>query len=132
MPKVKFTKEKKEIEVPVGTNLRQAMIDNGVAVYAGFDKKANCGGHGTCGTCRVYVKEGEQNASKRGLKEKLRTALAFFMIGHEDEVRLSCQTQVMGDMTIEATPAFNWYGEELTISRFLKMRLAETTTPPST
>ena len=113
MPKVKFTKERKEIEVPVGTNLRQAMLDNGIPVYAGIEKTLNCGGHGTCGACRVYVKEGEKNVSKKGLKETIRSAFAFYSLGHEDEVRLSCQTQIMGDLSIEATPAFNWYGEDV-------------------
>jgi ferredoxin len=115
MPKVKFVKEKKEIEVPKGTNLRQAMIQNGIPVYRGIHQKsyANCGGKGTCGTCRVYVKDGDENAGKKNLRERLRTAFAFFMIGHEDEARLSCQTTVEGDMTIEATPEFNWYGDEV-------------------
>ena|SRR5437870_6779963 len=115
MPKVKFTKEKKELEVPKGANLRQVMLDNGIGVYRGIHRKrmANCGGHGNCGTCRVYLKSGEENASPRGLRERLRTALAFFMIGHEEEARLSCQTTVEGDMTVEATPEFNWFGEEL-------------------
>src|SRR4029077_14159652 len=96
MPKVTFTKQKKEIEVPKGANLRQVMLDNGIEVYTPFHKKKgmNCGVHGSCGTCRVYLKEGEDNASARGLKEKLRTAFAFFAIGHEGEVRLSCQTKV--------------------------------------
>jgi ferredoxin len=115
MPKVKFVKEKKEIEVAKGANLRDAMIANGVSVYRGIHQKsyANCGGHGRCGTCRVYVKDGEKNTSKKTLMEKMRTALAFFMIGHEDEVRLACQTSVEGDMTVEATPGFNWYGDEI-------------------
>jgi ferredoxin len=115
MPKVKFVKEKKEIEVPKGANLRMAMIQNGIPVYRGIHQKsyANCGGKGSCGTCRVYVKDGDQNASAKGPWERIRTALAFFMIGHEDEARLSCQTSVEGDMTIEATPEFNWYGDEV-------------------
>jgi ferredoxin len=114
MPKIKFTAQKKEIEVPKGTNLRQAMMANGIPVYRGaFNQKANCDGKGMCGKCRVYVKDGDQNASKMGLWEKLRTSLAPFMIGHEDEARLSCQTTVEGDMSVEATPEFNWFGDEI-------------------
>jgi len=115
MPKVKFTKEKKEIEVPKGANLRLAMIENGIPVYRGVHQKsyANCGGKGQCGTCRVYIKDGDDHASPKGLKERLRSVLAWWIIGHEDEVRLSCQTTVEGDMTVEGTPEFNWYGEEI-------------------
>lgn len=32
-------------------------------------------------------------------------------LGHEDELRLSCQMCVYGDCTIETRPAFNWHGE---------------------
>src|SRR5262249_11489032 len=32
-------------------------------------------------------------------------------VGHEDEMRLSCQVQVFGDCAIETRPAFNWSGE---------------------
>lgn len=115
MPKVKFLKEKKEIEVPKGTNLRMAMIQNGIPVYRGVHQKsyANCGGKGRCGTCRVYIKDGDENASAPSVWERMRTALAPFMINHEHEARLSCQTTVEGDMTVEATPEFNWYGDEI-------------------
>lgn len=113
MPRIKFVKEKKEIEVPAGTNLRQAMLDNKVPVYSGIHQVLNCGGRGTCGSCRVHVKEGEQNLSGKTFLERLRMALAFFPIGHESEVRLSCQAKVQGDVTVEATPAMNWYGEEV-------------------
>lgn len=113
MPKIKFLKEKKDVEVPAGTNLRQAMLDHGIPVYEGIHTKLNCGGRGTCGSCRVYVKDGDKGLSPPGLLEKMRSALAFYAIGHEDEVRLSCQTSVTGDCAIEGTPPFNWYGEEL-------------------
>ena len=32
-------------------------------------------------------------------------------LGHENEIRLACQTKVNGDCEIETTPAFNWSGE---------------------
>ena len=32
-------------------------------------------------------------------------------IGHEDEMRLSCQVQVNGDCTIETTPPLNLSGD---------------------
>jgi ferredoxin len=33
------------------------------------------------------------------------------VIGHEDEMRLSCQVRVNGDCTVETQPAMNWSGE---------------------
>jgi ferredoxin len=33
------------------------------------------------------------------------------VIGHEDEMRLSCQVRVNGDCAVETQPAMNWSGE---------------------
>src|SRR5580704_11337549 len=111
MPKVTFVNEKKEIEVPVGANLRQEARKAGVEVYQGLARYLNCFGHGTCGTCRVLVKKGAENLSAKGIIERFTLGRMFSAIGHEDEMRLSCQARVMGDCTIETRPTFNWSGE---------------------
>jgi ferredoxin len=114
MPTIKFKKEKdktkKEIEVPAGMNLRAAMQSNQVEVYEGIHKKLNCGGKGTCGTCRVHIVKGAENASPPGFIERMRIKFSWFAIGHEDEVRLSCQAQVNGDMTVNERAETNLYG----------------------
>lgn len=124
MPKIKFLKEKdkekKEIEVEKGINLRKAMMTAGINPYSDFHTRTdsffgrlrNCGGKGSCGTCRVHIKEGMENAGEMGTLEKWRIKLSLFAIGHEDEVRLSCQTTVEGDMTVEERPDFNWSGTD--------------------
>ncbi len=115
MPKVTFVNEKREIEVEPGANLRQAALKAGVAVYPGVNRYLNCRGFGLCGTCRVLVKKGVENLSPKTLIERANlnthplTMLA--VLGHEDEMRLSCQTRVNGDCTIETKPAFNLTGE---------------------
>jgi ferredoxin len=115
MPKVTFVNEKMEIEVPQGANLRKEARKAGVEVHKGLERYLNCRGNGLCGTCRVLVKKGMENLSPRTFMERLNfnahplNMLAF--IGHEDEMRLSCQVQVNGDCTIETHPAFNWSGE---------------------
>jgi len=115
MPKIKFKKvkdkTKKELEVPEGANLREVMETNGIEVYEGLHKKINCGGGGRCGSCRVHVRAGMENLSEMTTIEKWRIRLSWFAIGHEDEVRLSCQTKVNGDCEIEERPAFNWSGD---------------------
>ena len=112
MPKLRFLKEAKEIEVPVGANLREEARKAGVEVYKGLDKYLNCLGHGACGTCRVYIKNDTmKNCSPKGLIEKLRIVFSWFAIGHENEVRLSCQVKVLGDVDVETTPEFNLYGK---------------------
>jgi ferredoxin len=125
MPIVKFIKEKKEIEVPAGANLRKEAMKAGINVHQGvngmgaaINRYFNCHGLGQCGTCRVKIVKGMDNASKMGFIEKMRfkvpipdplPSLAF--IGNEDTMRLACQTLVMGDMEVETGPELNLYGE---------------------
>lgn len=114
MPKVTFVngKEKQVVEVPDGANLRQEALQNNVSLYRGVEKYANCRGLGVCGTCKVIVKAGMEHLSKPGLFEKGRLALMpFAPIGHENEMRLACQTTVHGDCTIETKPALDMDGE---------------------
>ncbi|MFO0880590.1 MAG: 2Fe-2S iron-sulfur cluster-binding protein [Gemmataceae bacterium] len=115
MPKVVFVNEKKEIEVPVGANLRKEARAAGVEVHGTVETVLNCRGNGLCGTCRVLVKQGKENLSPMGLREKanlnLHPVSLLARIGHEEEMRLSCQVQVLGDCTIQTRPAFNWTGE---------------------
>ena len=111
MPKVKFIKEKKEIEVPAGANLRQEARKAGIEVYSGLARYLNCFGHGTCGTCRVLVKKGMENLSPRGPLERFTLFRMLATIGHEQEMRLSCQVKVLGDCTVETQPQQNWSGE---------------------
>ncbi len=133
MPIVKFIKENKEIEVAVGSNLRKAAMDAGVNVHQGvngfgatINKFANCHGLGQCGTCRVNITKGADNASKMGLTEKTRFRVpvptpitpgaldplpCVAYIGNEQTMRLSCKTKVMGDMDVETGPELNLFGD---------------------
>ncbi|OAI41596.1 hypothetical protein AYO40_03000 [Planctomycetaceae bacterium SCGC AG-212-D15] len=111
MPKVTIVNEKKDIDVPEGSNLRIELQKAGVEVYAAKDKYLNCWGHGLCGTCRVLVKKGMENLSPKGKLERFTLATMMTAIGHEEEMRLSCQANVNGDCSIETRPAMNLYGE---------------------
>ena len=114
MPVIKFIKEKKEIEVPDGANLREEAIKAGINVYRAqrhrrrINKYLNCHGLGQCGTCRVKITKGMENTSPMGWRaEKVPRAgsdaadaagldplpcLAF--VGNEETMRLACQTLV--------------------------------------
>ena len=111
MPKVTIVNQKKDLEVPSGANLREELRKNAVEVYPGMARYLNCFGHGQCGTCKVLVKQGKENLSPKGMMEKFTIFRMLSAIGHEDEMRLSCQVQVNGDCTIETTPGINWSGE---------------------
>lgn len=126
MPIIKFVKEKKEIEVPQGAWLRAEAVKAGInlncgvnGIGASINKIVNCMGLGTCGTCRVLIKKGMENTNPMTLREKFKFlvplpepvpgSLAF--IGHEDEMRLACMTQVNGDIEVESSPELNLFGE---------------------
>ena len=110
-----FIKEKKTIEVPYGTNLRKAALENGVQLYWGPQQVVNCLGFGFCGSCKVMVTKGEDNVSKPSLRERLRILLDPLMlvwrIGKERSFRLACRCRVNGDIEVETTPTGNWHGE---------------------
>jgi len=129
MPLVKFTKEKKEIEVPVGANLRNEAIKAGINLNQGLNGMGssinrifNCKGMGLCGTCRVLITEGIENTNKLTMAEwvKFKTVVPtpipdpippLAYIGHEEEMRLACCTIVQGDITVESGPEVNLFGE---------------------
>jgi ferredoxin len=64
---------------------------------AGKKIKSSCGGCATCSDCMIVVKSGEMNLSPQTFEE-LRLLGNVFHITKE---RLSCQTKVMGDVTID-------------------------------
>ena len=51
--------------------------------------------------------------SQKTFWEKLWIAISYFKLGHENEVRLACQTHVEGDVEVLTQPEFNWFGERL-------------------
>ena len=111
MPVVNFVKEKKEIQVPEGANLRREAIKAGVQLYPHVHRFVNCHGLAQCGSCRVLITKGTENASQMGLLERLRLKISMAYIGNEGTMRLACQTRVMGDLTVETQPPLNLFGE---------------------
>lgn len=111
MPVVKFVNEKKQIQVPAGANLRQEAIKAGVQLYPHIHQLLNCHGLSVCGTCRVRITKGMENATPLGRCENLRLKTSFAYIGNEETMRLACQTLVNGDMDVETRPPVNWFGE---------------------
>ena len=129
MPIVKFVKEKKEIEVVEGANLRNEAIAAGInlnqglnGIGASVNKFMNCKGLGMCGTCRVLVTKGMDNTNKLTKREwvKFKTIIptpapdpipCLAYVGHEETMRLGCCTTVFGDIEVETGPEINLFGE---------------------
>ena len=128
MPLVKFTHENKEIEVPAGAVLRTEAIKAGINLNCGLNgygeklnKVFNCKGFGLCGTCRVLITQGIENTNKLTKREwtRFKTPVALIpdpipclaYVGNEETMRLSCMTQVFGDIEVESSPNVNLFGD---------------------
>ncbi len=100
MPVVTFHHEHRSIDVESGTNLRQLMLRVGVPPYKGLSRLTNCRGHNFCGTCAVEVVDGK-GASPRTDDEEI-TLGGNLLIARivEKNIRLACQTKVVGDMVV--------------------------------
>ena len=92
MPQITFVKNKPPLEVPSGTNLMQALLDANIPVAS------SCHGDGVCCKCVMTILKGLENLSPRNETETElldRNPLP-------SEKRVSCQTQVLGDIEIDA------------------------------
>lgn len=104
MPVVTFYNEHRSHEVEAGANLREFMRRVHLSPYKGVDMLTNCRGHNFCGTCAVEVVDGK-GASTRGQDEEatLTGNLAIAKVVDKN-LRLACQTKVMGDMVVKTHP----------------------------
>ena len=99
--------EGKRIECEEGANLRQILLKHGVNLYNGNAKYINCRGIGTCGTCAIQI---EGNVSPANWKDKARRALPPH--NPQRELRLACQTKVLGDIKLTKYDGFWGQGEQ--------------------
>lgn len=91
MPKVTFVQANGQItvvEAAEGERILHIALDNGIPM------EHACGGNGFCTTCMCKVKEGMENLSPRNDREENMGIV-------NDPDRLSCQSEVMGDVTVE-------------------------------
>lgn len=104
MPVVTFYHQHRSHEVNSGTNLREAMLRFGIAPYQGPSLLTNCRGNNFCGTCVVEI-VGGAGASARGQDEEA-TLIGNLAVAKvvEKDIRLSCQTSIVGDMVVKTHP----------------------------
>lgn len=91
MPKVTFVQQNGQItvvEANEGDRILHIALDNGIPM------EHACGGNGFCTTCMCKVKEGMENLSPRNDREENMGIV-------NDPDRLSCQSEVLGDVTVE-------------------------------
>jgi ferredoxin len=96
--KIIFLPDGKAAVVEAGTTLRAA------AGEAGIHVSSVCGGDGTCGKCRVIVRQGEVQTEPTGFLSPEEVAQGYV---------LACRTQVFGDLLVEVPLESRWEGRAL-------------------
>lgn len=105
MPKI--TAQGKTFECEPGANLRRELLNHGIALYNQQASAINCHGIGTCGTCAVQV---EGAVSEPNWRDRTRRSLPPH--SPERDLRLACQTQVLGDVRVTKYDGFWGQGTE--------------------
>ena len=93
MPIVHFADQ--SIECLHGANLSIVLVRARLPLYNSAAQALNCRGRGVCGTCTVRI---EGKVSEPTGAEHRR--LAIFPHNQESGLRLACQCNVLGDITV--------------------------------
>ena len=91
MPKVRFLPLDKEVEVPEGTAILDAALDNDIRI------DHNCGGNCACSTCHVIINEGFETLNEISEDEEDMLDEAENLT---DTSRLACQAKVVADLVV--------------------------------
>ena len=87
---ITLTQDQKKVDCPANSTVLQATL------AAKINHTHACGGVGKCSTCRIGVIEGIEHCQPRNKAEqKIASKLHF-----PDQIRLACQTTIMGDILI--------------------------------
>lgn len=90
MPKIYYLPDDVVVDIEDGTTILQASWQGNIP------HTHVCGGNARCSTCRVMITEGQEYCLPRNQNEsRLARRLSF-----TSDIRLACQTQVVGDITI--------------------------------
>ncbi|MBF2075118.1 MAG: (2Fe-2S)-binding protein [Synechococcales cyanobacterium C42_A2020_086] len=105
MPTV--TAQGQTIECEPGANLRQVLLQHGIALHNDRSQWSNCRGIGTCGTCAVQI---QGLVSETNWREQTRRSHPPHSLMQDR--RLACQTRVLGDPKVTKFDGF-WRQDEL-------------------
>jgi 2Fe-2S ferredoxin len=91
MPKILFMPKDVEVEVPEGTPVLDAALDNNIRI------NHNCGGNCACSTCHIVVESGYESLSEMSEDE---TDMLDEVENLSENSRLACQVKAKSDMVI--------------------------------
>lgn len=106
MPKI--TAQGKTFDCEMGANLRKELLKHNIDLHNGQSKFINCRGLGTCGTCSVQI---EGPVSEVNWRDRARRSLPPHDVNRN--LRLACQTQVLGDIQVTKYTEFWGQGAQL-------------------
>ncbi len=92
MPTIRRPRLKDELQVEVGANLMKVLLAAGIPVAS------SCGGDAVCAKCVLQVLEGAENLSPINVDEGFLAEIGKV----PKNCRVSCQTEVLGDISIDA------------------------------
>ena len=96
------------LNVDAGVNLRRALLDAELSPYVWLTRRLNCGGHGLCATCGVWVIDGRgEPPPPQQWHDWLAARYGY--------PRLSCQLTVDRDLTVYLIPDKRIWGQRRTV-----------------
>jgi ferredoxin len=99
VPLVRFHDQ--EIPCPHGANLRMVLLRARLPLYTAAARALHCRGHGTCGTCAVRIEGPVSEPTPAELRR-----LRFPPHDPASGLRLACQCNVLGDVTVTKFSGF--------------------------
>jgi len=104
MPKIKFLPADIEVDVPEGTTILDAALDNNIKI------DHNCGGNCACSTCHIIIEEGFKTLNEITEDEEDMLDEAE---GLTETSRLACQCKVKSSLVVTIPKKESiWDGEE--------------------
>lgn len=91
------------LSVPVGTALRDALLDAGISPHGRYARRVNCRGNGLCATCGVRILESDGDTTPAHWHDRLADRFGY--------PRLSCQVVVDAPLTVAVLPDKRVWGE---------------------
>lgn len=95
MPKVRFLPMDIEVEVPEGTAVLDAALNNNIQI------DHNCGGNCACSTCHIIVEKGFETLNPISEDE---TDMLDEAEGLTEHSRLACQCKIKSDLLVKIPP----------------------------